>query len=90
MKRRILVIAGVALCLSLLAVYSGHTAAADARFEVSYPVGLDNGPITGRVFVVSIRVIERDEVEAPGERRREDPDATAQAKRRYYEQLKRE
>ncbi len=38
---------------------------------------------------VSIRVIERDEVEAPGERRREDPDATAKAKRRYYEQLKR-
>ena len=52
MKRRILLVAGVAFCLSVLSVYSGHTAAGDARFEVSYPVGLDNGPITGRVFVV--------------------------------------
>ncbi len=51
MKRRILVIAGVTLCLSLLAVYSGRAAAADLRFEISYPAGLDNGPITGRVFV---------------------------------------
>jgi len=51
MKRRILVIAGVTLCLSLLAVYSGRAAAADSRFEISYPAGLDNGPITGRVFV---------------------------------------
>jgi len=50
MKRRIPIIAGVILCLSLLAVYSGR-AAADARFEVSYPAGLDSGPITGRVFV---------------------------------------
>jgi hypothetical protein len=39
---------------------------------------------------VSIRVIEPNEVEAPGERRRQDPDAIAEAKRRYYEQLKRE
>src|ERR1041385_8192044 len=52
MKRRILIIAGVALCLSLLTVYSGHTATADARFEISYPAGLDHGPITGRVFVM--------------------------------------
>ena len=52
MKRRILIIAGVALCLSLLAVYSGHTAAADARFEVSYPASLGHGPITGRLFVM--------------------------------------
>ena len=52
MKRRTLVVAGVILCLSLLAMYSRTAAAADARFEVSYPAGLDSGPITGRVFVV--------------------------------------
>src|ERR1051326_5485237 len=53
MKRKILLIAGIVLCLSLLAVYSGHTAAvADARFEISYPTSLDNGPITGRLFVM--------------------------------------
>src|SRR5262249_13016684 len=50
-KRIVLFIAGVTLCLSLLAVVSGHTATADARFEISYPASLDNGPITGRVFV---------------------------------------
>src|SRR5258705_10209036 len=33
-------------------MYSGDASAADARFEVSYPAGLDSGPITGRVFVV--------------------------------------
>jgi len=52
MKRKILLVAGITLCLSLLAVYSGHTATADARFEISYPAGLANGPITGRVFVM--------------------------------------
>jgi len=53
MKYRTLVVAGVILCLfSLLAMYSGRAAAADARFEVSYPAGLDSGPITGRAFVV--------------------------------------
>jgi hypothetical protein len=52
MKRRIPIIAAIALCLMLLAVYSGHTAAAEAQFEISYPAALDNGPITGRVFVV--------------------------------------
>jgi hypothetical protein len=54
MKRRILFIAGLVLCLSLLAVFSSHTkaTAADTRFEISYPASLDNGPITGRVFVM--------------------------------------
>lgn len=54
MKRKILFIAGIALCLSLLAVFSIHTkaTAADAHFEISYPATLDNGPITGRVFVM--------------------------------------
>jgi hypothetical protein len=52
MKPRASLVAGLALCLSLLAVYSGHTAPADARFEISYPSSLDNGPITGRVFVM--------------------------------------
>lgn len=52
MKRRILFIAGIALCLSLLAVFSGHATTADARFEISYPAALAQGPITGRVFVM--------------------------------------
>jgi hypothetical protein len=52
MKRKILLLAGLALCLMLLAVYPGQTAAADARFEISYAAGLDNGPISGRVFVM--------------------------------------
>jgi hypothetical protein len=52
MKPRFPFIAGLALCLSLLAVYSGHTAPATVRFEISYPSSLDNGPITGRVFVM--------------------------------------
>src|SRR4030095_14559561 len=51
MRRRILVIFGVTICLALLAVSSHHAAASDARFEVSYPVGTASGPITGRVFV---------------------------------------
>src|SRR5205085_2243761 len=41
-----------ALCLSLLAIVAGHSAAAETRFEISYPTSLDNGPITGRVFVM--------------------------------------
>ena len=52
MKSRILLLAGIVLYLSLAAVHSGHTAVADARFEISYPASLDNGPITGRVFVM--------------------------------------
>jgi hypothetical protein len=53
MKRRILFVAGSTVCLLLLLlVSSGHTSAADTRFEVSYTAGLDSGPITGRVFVI--------------------------------------
>ncbi len=52
MKRRILFIPGIALYLSLLAVYSGHSASADTRFEIPYPAAFDNGPSTGRVFVM--------------------------------------
>lgn len=53
MKRGILFIAGIALCLSLLEGFSSNTrATGDARFEISYPASLDNGPITGRVFVM--------------------------------------
>jgi len=51
MKRRILAVGGVILFFSLLAAYSGHAAAVDSRFEITYPAGVDNGPITGRVFV---------------------------------------
>ena len=40
--------------------------------------------------IVSISVIECDQAETPSERRREDPDAAAKVKKRYYEQLKRE
>jgi hypothetical protein len=50
-KPRILFVAGLVLCLSLLAIYSGQTAPADVRFDISYPSSLDNGPITGRIFV---------------------------------------
>jgi hypothetical protein len=52
MKRSILVVVRVVFCLSLLVVCSNYTAAADARFEISYPASLDNGPITGRLFVM--------------------------------------
>jgi len=51
MRLRVSFVAGLALCLSLLAVYTGHTEPANARFEISYPSSLDNGPITGRIFV---------------------------------------
>jgi len=50
--RRSLVVAGVFMLLALATAYSGHATAATARFEVSYPAGLDNGPITGRLFVM--------------------------------------
>ncbi|MCI0388880.1 MAG: alpha/beta hydrolase-fold protein [Acidobacteria bacterium] len=49
--RRIPILAGIFLCMSLLVVCTGQTAA-DMRFEVSYPASLDNGPITGRVFLM--------------------------------------
>ena len=55
MRRRILAVAGMVICLSLLAIYPGRAATADVRFEVSYPAGLDNGPITGRIFVAISR-----------------------------------
>jgi len=52
MKRRILFVASIALCLSLLAIHSTHSAPAETRVEISYPAALDSGPITGRVFVI--------------------------------------
>jgi Putative esterase len=52
MMRKPLILLGVTLCLSLLTAHSGDAAAADARFEISYPASLDHGPITGRVFVM--------------------------------------
>src|SRR5690348_16305699 len=51
-NHRILALVGILLSLSLLVVHSGHTAAADMRFEISYPASLDQGPITGRAFVM--------------------------------------
>jgi hypothetical protein len=50
MKRRLLVVIGITLSLFLLVANS--TQAAETRFEVSYSRQLDNGPITGRVFVI--------------------------------------
>ena len=52
LKRRILILAGIALCLTLLLGSAANALAADARFEISYPASLDQGPITGRVFVM--------------------------------------
>src|SRR5436190_20728950 len=52
MKRRILAVVGIALCLSLLAIHSTHSKPAETRVEISYPAALDNWPITGRVFVI--------------------------------------
>lgn len=39
------------LCLAQLAATAGHSAEG-GRFEISYPAGVDGGPITGRVFVM--------------------------------------
>ncbi len=52
MGQRLLFAAVVILFLSLSAVPAGHTAPADTKFEISYSASLDNGPITGRVFVM--------------------------------------
>ncbi len=53
MKLRILIVVGAVLFVSLLATYSGHaTTPPNARFEISYSAALDNGPVTGRVFVM--------------------------------------
>jgi hypothetical protein len=51
-KRKVLLVAGATLWLSLMAIHTSLTAAAAARFEISYPASLYNGPITGRVFVM--------------------------------------
>jgi putative esterase len=55
MKRRIPLVAVISLCVSLLVLLSARASAADARFEISYAANLDNGPITGRVFVIISR-----------------------------------
>lgn len=54
MKRRIFVLSLVAMGVALIAVSSqpAATLAASSKFEVSFPSALDQGPITGRVFVV--------------------------------------
>lgn len=51
MKRRSLMIGVLFLCLAQLAATAGHSAEG-GRFEISYPAGVDGGPITGRVFVM--------------------------------------
>ena len=52
MRQRLLFAAVVILFLSLSAVPAGRTAPAETKFEISYSASLDNGPITGRVFVM--------------------------------------
>jgi hypothetical protein len=54
MKRKNVFIAGLALCLLLLVIFSSQTKATAAitRFEISYPAALDNGPVTGRLFIM--------------------------------------
>lgn len=52
MKRSLLIIAGVAVCLSLLMLHSGRSAAAETKFEISFPATLNGEPITGRMFVM--------------------------------------
>ena len=52
MGQRLLFAAVVILFLSLSAVPTGHTAPSETKFEISYSASLDNGPITGRVFVM--------------------------------------
>lgn len=52
LTQRILALVGIFLSLTLLAAHSGQTAAATTRFEISFPASLEQGPITGRVFVM--------------------------------------
>ena len=51
MKRSLLMVAVIA-GLSLVMWRSAHTAAAETRFEISFPASLNGEPITGRVFVM--------------------------------------
>ena len=51
MKRSLLMVAVIA-GLSLVMWRSAHTAAAETKFEVSFPASLNGEPITGRVFVM--------------------------------------
>ncbi len=51
MKRGLLVVAIIA-GLSLVMWRSAHTAAAETKFEISFPASLNSEPITGRVFVM--------------------------------------
>lgn len=51
MKRSLLMVAVIA-GLSLVMWRSAHTAAAETKFEISFPASLNGEPITGRVFVM--------------------------------------
>lgn len=51
MKRGLLMVAIIA-GLSLVMWRSAHTAAAETKFEISFPASLNGEPITGRVFVM--------------------------------------
>src|SRR5262245_48387234 len=54
LRKNFLLFAQVALYLLLIGA-AGNALATDARFEISYPASLDQGPITGRVFVMISR-----------------------------------
>ncbi len=51
MKRSLLIVAIIA-GLSLVMWRSAHTAAAETKFEISFPASLNSEPITGRMFVM--------------------------------------
>ncbi|MFN0111008.1 MAG: alpha/beta hydrolase-fold protein [Blastocatellia bacterium] len=51
-KRSLLIVAAIAVCLSLLLARSAQTATAETKFEISFPASLNGEPITGRVFVM--------------------------------------
>ncbi len=51
-KRSLLIVAGIAVCLSLMLLRSGQATAANTRFEITFPASLNAEPITGRLFVM--------------------------------------
>jgi hypothetical protein len=51
MKRSLLIVAAIAVGLSLWLARSGQ-AAAETKFEISFPASLNGEPITGRMFVM--------------------------------------
>jgi len=44
-------------CLLALSALAGSAAAAETRFEISYPTKVNHGPLTGRAFVIITRTL---------------------------------